>query len=103
MKSNFSHLSSSDHLLEMLGLQMKPSSARRVGTYAGFVVAGVLVGAGVALLLAPKSGRQLRGDLRVSAKELSNHVAATASSAVDSAKRTAHDLRGERHADGVST
>lgn len=103
MSSNLSHLSSSSALLDMLGLQMKPTNVRRIGTYAGFIVAGVVVGAGVALLLAPKSGRQLRGDLRSGAKELGNHVAASASSAVETAKRAAHDIRGERHADGVST
>ena len=103
MTSNPSHLSSSSALLDMLGLQMKPTSMRRIGTYAGFIAAGVVVGAGVALLLAPKSGRQLRGDLRSGAKELGNQVSASASSAVETAKRAAKDMRSDHHADGVST
>jgi|tagenome__1003787_1003787.scaffolds.fasta_scaffold18854398_2 gas vesicle protein len=53
-----------DDLLALLGLQTKmPESARLLGALSIFGV-GLLVGAGAALLLAPKPGRQLRDDIR---------------------------------------
>jgi hypothetical protein len=53
-----------DDLLGMLGLSTRPSTAGQlVETLATFGV-GLLVGAGVALLLAPKPGRELRQELR---------------------------------------
>jgi hypothetical protein len=53
-----------DDLLGLLGLQTKTSGAGGLlGTLATFGV-GLLVGAGVALLLAPKSGSELREELR---------------------------------------
>ena len=53
-----------DDILEMMGLQTKTStSAWLAGTLGTFGV-GLLVGAGLGLLLAPKPGRELREDLR---------------------------------------
>ena len=53
-----------DDFLGLIGLQTKDSVANQLlGTLATFGI-GLLVGAGVALLLAPKAGRELRHDLR---------------------------------------
>jgi hypothetical protein len=53
-----------DDLLALLGLQSKPTGGGQwLGTLGTFGI-GLLVGAGVALLLAPKSGDELRQDLR---------------------------------------
>jgi len=53
-----------DELLGMLGLETKTSTGRWLaGTLSTFGI-GMLVGAGVALMLAPKPGRELRGDIR---------------------------------------
>jgi hypothetical protein len=53
-----------DDLLEYVGLQTRKGAVDfLVPTLAAFGV-GVLVGAGVGLLLAPKSGAALRDDLR---------------------------------------
>lgn len=63
MKLNEIRDLSKDDILSALGLASKPSTAERlVGTLSIFGV-GLLVGAGVALLLAPKSGQALREDL----------------------------------------
>jgi len=52
-----------DDVLAMLGLQARESgTARLLGALGTFGV-GILVGAGVALLLAPKAGRELRHDI----------------------------------------
>jgi hypothetical protein len=54
---------SKDDILSALGLASKPSTSERLlGTFTIFGV-GLLVGAGAALLLAPKSGQALREDL----------------------------------------
>jgi YtxH-like protein len=53
-----------DEILEMLGLETKQSTAKWVASALGTFGLGMLVGAGVALMLAPKPGRELRGDIR---------------------------------------
>ena len=53
-----------DDFLGLIGLQTKQSFTREMlGTLGTFGI-GLLVGAGVALLLAPKAGSELRGDIR---------------------------------------
>ena len=53
-----------DDFLGLIGLQTKHSFTNQLlGTLGTFGV-GLLVGAGVALLLAPKAGNELRHDLR---------------------------------------
>jgi gas vesicle protein len=53
-----------DDILEMMGLQTKSSTAAVVGGTIGVFAVGLLVGAGLGMLLAPKAGRELRDDLR---------------------------------------
>ena len=51
-------------VLGMLGLEARRSQSTRMLTALGTFGIGLLVGAGVALLLAPKAGGDLRRDLR---------------------------------------
>jgi hypothetical protein len=53
-----------DDVLGMLGLQAKRSDTSQVLKALGTFGIGLVVGAGVALLLAPKAGSDLRHDLR---------------------------------------
>jgi len=53
-----------EDILEMMGLQSKSSTAAVVGGTLGIFAVGLLVGAGLGMLLAPKAGRELRDDLR---------------------------------------
>jgi len=80
-----SHLSSAA-LLDALGLQPKSSAASRALTYGALLVAGAAVGAAAALLLAPKSGRALRSDLREGASELGGQVNHAAEHALHAAR-----------------
>jgi len=65
-----------DDILGALGLQSKQSaSAWAFGTFSLFGL-GVLVGAGVALLLAPKPGSELRRDLGERVKTVRDQVGA---------------------------
>jgi len=53
-----------DDLLAMLGLETKSSTAGWLAGTLGTFGLGILVGAGVALMLAPRPGRELRGAIR---------------------------------------
>ena len=53
-----------DDVLGMLGLEARRSGTSRVLKTLGTFGIGLVVGAGVALLLAPKAGSELRQDLR---------------------------------------
>ena len=60
--SDISDLSKED-VLSALGLALKPSTSQRVVGTLGMFGLGAIVGAGLALLLAPSSGEDLRDDL----------------------------------------
>lgn len=51
---------SADDVLHALGLERKRSAASKMMPMIGIFGAGLLVGAGIALLLSPKSGREVR-------------------------------------------
>ena len=53
-----------DDVLGMLGLEARRSDTSRMLKTLGTFGIGLVVGAGVALLLAPKAGSELRQDLR---------------------------------------
>lgn len=53
-----------DDLLDLIGLQSKRTVADWILPTVGIFGVGLLVGAGVGLLLAPKPGRELREDIR---------------------------------------
>ena len=54
---------SKDDILAALGLASKPTTSERLLGTLGIFGIGLLVGVGAALLLAPKSGQDLREDL----------------------------------------
>ncbi|HEX2658782.1 MAG TPA: YtxH domain-containing protein [Polyangia bacterium] len=60
--SDVSDLSKND-ILAALGLAVKPSATQKVASSIGLIGLGAVIGAGVALLLAPSSGEDLRSDL----------------------------------------
>jgi len=53
-----------EDILEMIGLQSKSSTGAWLAGTLGTFGVGLLVGAGIGLMLAPKAGRELRDDLR---------------------------------------
>jgi hypothetical protein len=63
MKLNDLREFSKDDVLSALGLTSKPSTSERLLGGLSIFGVGLLVGAGAALLLAPKSGEALRADL----------------------------------------
>lgn len=64
----------SDDMLARLGLQTRTTSVDFLLPALGIFGVGILVGAGVALTLAPKSGSDFRHDLRESAAKLRERV-----------------------------
>jgi len=53
-----------DDILDMLGLETKSSTGAWLAGALGTFGVGLLVGAGIGLMLAPKPGRELREDIR---------------------------------------
>jgi hypothetical protein len=53
-----------EEVLGWLGLESEPSSGGRLATSLGLVGLGLFVGTAITLLLAPKSGRAIREDIR---------------------------------------
>src|SRR5579863_2122402 len=53
-----------DDLLQLIGLETRRETTDWLLPAVGLFGAGLLIGAGLGLLLAPKSGKELRGDLR---------------------------------------
>jgi hypothetical protein len=53
-----------DELLSLLGLERKSSPAAGLAGALGTFGVGLLVGAGIALILAPKPGHELRQEIR---------------------------------------
>lgn len=53
-----------DDILEMVGLESRRSTAEKMVPALALFGAGVLLGVGLGLMLAPKPGRELRDDLR---------------------------------------
>lgn len=64
------HLPSADELLRSVGLPQRRSAASDVVPSVALFGAGLLVGAGLALLFAPTTGRELREELGEKAAEL---------------------------------
>ena len=78
MKMNDLRDLSKDDVLSALGLTSKPSTSDRLLGALGIFGVGLLVGAGAALLLAPKSGEALRADLGERVRNLRPEGAAAA-------------------------
>ncbi len=53
-----------DEILSLLGLEKKPSPGVGLAAALGTFGVGLLVGAGIALILAPKPGHELRQEIR---------------------------------------
>ena len=66
-----------DDFLGLIGLQTKRSFANDVLGALGPFGIGLVVGAGIALLLAPKPGRELRHDIRAKLRHGKNEESRT--------------------------
>lgn len=76
-----------DDLLDLVGLEARRSAGDKVVTSLAIFGAGVLVGVGLGLMLAPKPGRDLRSDLRQRISKGDGNGAADAKPATASAPR----------------
>jgi hypothetical protein len=74
MERAFDLLPTKDQLAEAIGLRRAPSPMSDVATALAIFASGVLAGGAVALLFAPRPGRQLRRDLRERMSEASRRV-----------------------------
>jgi hypothetical protein len=72
-----------EDIIRALGLQYRRSGSTEIVPSLALFGAGLLVGAGLALLLAPTSGRELREEITDRAGELRDRVSAAASSELE--------------------
>jgi hypothetical protein len=79
------NLPSAEEIIRALGLQARRSNGSDLVPSVALFGAGVLVGAGLALLFAPTSGRELREELGERAAELKDRAAAVVESAASEA------------------
>jgi len=61
-----------------IGLQARPTPAADVFSTLGIFTSGVILGAGLALLLSPKPGREIRHDIAEKVGELGEQMGVTA-------------------------
>jgi gas vesicle protein len=86
-----------DTLLRIIGAEPRRTVIDYVVPGTGYFFAGLVVGGVTALLLAPKSGREMRHDLKENADHLRKQIEQRAENMVDKAKgllpgvTTAHD------------
>lgn len=69
---------STDDVLSALGLERRRSFAASLAPIVSGFAAGALAGAAVALLFAPKAGREMRRELKGRASEVTRRVGAAA-------------------------
>ncbi|MDX2165778.1 MAG: YtxH domain-containing protein [Deltaproteobacteria bacterium] len=81
-----------DDLIKLAGLQRQSRGGDLLPGMALFG-AGLLVGAGLALLLAPTSGRELREEIGERAADLKDRVGAAAEQAADAVSAAAEPAR----------
>ena len=53
-----------EHMLEMIGLERRRNMAERVLPVVALFGAGILVGLGVGMMVAPRPGRELRKEIK---------------------------------------
>lgn len=82
------NLPSTDEIIRYLGLQARHNHHSDMLPGLALFGAGLLVGAGLALLFAPTTGRELREELGERAAELRDRVSAT----TEEAASQAHDM-----------
>lgn len=77
---------STDDILGALGLERRHTAFDNAVPTSLAFVAGLAAGAGIALLLAPKSGREMRHDISNRASELTGRIGSTASELASEAR-----------------
>jgi gas vesicle protein len=78
-----------DQILELLGLETERSTTSSIIWTLGLVALGAIAGAGVALLLAPQSGRELRENVGRKFKNAADDVVSSARAKVNEAQSQA--------------
>lgn len=71
-------LPSRDDLASHIGLQARPTPAADIFSTLGIFTSGVILGAGLALLLSPKPGREIRHDIAEKVGEIGEQIGVTA-------------------------
>jgi hypothetical protein len=79
---------STDDVLSALGLERRRGTLGYVLPAVGYFAAGLVIGTGVTLLVAPKSGRQMRRELGEKVRHVGDQIGSAAEHLV-------HDVQGQ--------
>jgi hypothetical protein len=80
-----------EDILGVVGLERRPSAAARLLPAVGFITVSAAVGAGIALLLAPTSGRKLRARLSDGLDE-AKHRLSDSISKIETTRSSRHEV-----------
>jgi len=83
------NLPSTEEIIRALGLHSRRSNGSELVPSVALFGAGLLVGAGLALLFAPSSGRELREEISERASDLRDRATSAVDSAAEAAERPA--------------
>ena len=86
---------STDDILSALGLERRHTAFDNAIAPTLAFIAGAAAGAGIALLLAPKSGREVRADISNKATELTGRLTSTANEIGGRLTSTASEIASE--------
>ena len=83
-----SYAPSAYEMLYRLGLERRRSRAMRAATCAGWLGLGMAMGSGLAMLLTPRTGQDMRERLGEQAKRARDYVAPSEDASFDASTRT---------------
>ena len=82
-----------ERVMDLVGLERRRTTAERAVPIIAFFGVGILVGVGIGLMTAPRSGSQLRRELKGKFQEAVPRATEAIESAVEQAKQTVKNPR----------
>ncbi len=82
-----------EHMMDLIGMERRRTTAERAVPIIAFFGVGILVGVGIGLMTAPRSGSDLRSDLKDKFQSAVPRAAEAIESAIEQAKQTVNTPR----------
>ena len=82
-----------ERVMDLIGMERRRTTAERAVPIIAFFGVGILVGVGIGLMTAPRSGSELRSELKDKFQTAAPRAVEALESAVDKAKQTVNNPR----------